>query len=97
MVLRTRYPLRGNSPRDFILNNNQVIIPTFFSDVVHCFDLSEKTSKDYPLLTNRMETAELKRRKVLQRCHLLFSAMAVVQWLPPRRCTHGRYELGFDE
>lgn len=82
--LRTRYPLHGNSPRDFILNNNQVIIPTFFSDVVHCFDLNDKTCKDYPLLTNRMETAELKGEKYFNDATYCFQ-----QWQSCNGCHPG--------
>ena len=82
--LRTRYPLHGNSPRNFILQNNQVIIPTFFSDTIHRFNLTDKTLKEYPLVPNRVETAELKGEKYFNDATYCFQ-----QWQSCNGCHPG--------
>lgn len=61
--LRTRHPLPGNSPRDLILSDNQVVVPTFFSDTIHTFHLADRTWEAYPLVANRAESPELKGEK----------------------------------
>ena len=82
--MRTRYPLQGNSPRDFIISNNQVIIPTFFSDKVHCFNLADKTQQEYSLVPNRVETNELKGEKYFNDATYCFQ-----QWQSCNGCHPG--------
>lgn len=82
--MRTRYKLNGNSPRDFVLDGNRVIVPTFFSDVVHILNLDNKELKEYPLAPNRIETAELKGEKYFNDATYCFQ-----QWQSCNGCHPG--------
>ena len=82
--MRTRYKLNGNSPRDFVLDGNRVIVPTFFSDVVHVLNLDSKELKEYPLVPNRVETAELKGEKYFNDAAYCFQ-----QWQSCNGCHPG--------
>lgn len=82
--MRTRYKLNGNSPRDFVLDGNRVVVPTFFSDVVHVLNLDDKELKEYPLAPNRVETAELKGEKYFNDAAYCFQ-----QWQSCNGCHPG--------
>lgn len=82
--MRTRHKLNGNSPRDFILDGNQVIVPTFFSDMVHVLNLDSKDLKEYDLMPNRVETTELKGEKYFNDATYCFQ-----QWQSCNGCHPG--------
>lgn len=82
--MRTRYKLNGNSPRDFVLDGNRIIVPTFFSDIIHVLNLDDKGLKEYPLAPNRVETAELKGEKYFNDAAYCFQ-----QWQSCNGCHPG--------
>lgn len=82
--MRTRYKLNGNSPRDFVLDGNRVVVPTFFSDVMHVLNLDNKELKEYPLAPNRVETDELKGEKYFNDATYCFQ-----QWQSCNGCHPG--------
>ena len=82
--MRTRYKLNGNSPRDFVLDGNRILVPTFFSDVMHVLNLDDKELKEYPLAPNRVETAELKGEKYFNDATYCFQ-----QWQSCNGCHPG--------
>lgn len=82
--MRTRYKLNGNSPREFVIADNQVIVPTFFSDTMHLLSLADQTLKEYPLVPGRVESAELKGEKYFNDATYCFQ-----QWQSCNGCHPG--------
>lgn len=58
--LRKRVELKGNGPREFIIRENQVVVPTYFSDDVNFVSLTDATVSSHALVKNREESRELK-------------------------------------
>jgi hypothetical protein len=56
--LRKRLPLEGNGPRGIFLNENQLFIPTYFSDILNIIDLSSGEPTTVALNPDRKETKE---------------------------------------
>lgn len=58
--LRTRISLEGNGPRRMALNDKQVIIPTYFADVLNILDKETLELTSVALNPNREESPEQK-------------------------------------
>ena len=58
--LRTRIPLQGNGPRCMVTNENKVVIPTYFADVLNVLDKESLDLTSVPLNPDRTETVEQK-------------------------------------
>ena len=56
--LRTRIPLQGNGPRCMVTNENKVVIPTYFADVLNVLDKESLNLTSVPLNPDRTETVE---------------------------------------
>jgi YVTN family beta-propeller protein len=54
--IRERIPLHGNGPRNFILSGDKAFIPTYFSDTLNIFNLSDGHIQPVALVENRMES-----------------------------------------
>lgn len=55
--IRQRVPLSGNGPRNFVINGNQVYIPTYFSDTLNIISLENPTAINVvALVENRKES-----------------------------------------
>lgn len=54
--LRQRISLQGNGPRDFILTDNKVIIPTYFADILNVMDARTLKINSVNLNPKRVET-----------------------------------------
>lgn len=62
--MRQRIPLYGNGPRNFIIDNNKAIIPTYFSDTLNIVDINDPSNIVYKgMVTNRIESDEFKGEK----------------------------------
>ena len=58
--LRTRIPLQGNGPRCMVTNENKVVIPTYFADVLNVLDKESLDLTSVALNPDRTETVEQK-------------------------------------
>jgi len=56
--IRQRYPVKGNGPRSFALFENQVFIPSYFSDILNIFDISSGKTEGINLNPGRKESRE---------------------------------------
>lgn len=70
--MRDRVPLTGNGPRKFIIRQNQLIVPTYFSDDLNFVSLADKGVTSFPLVNNRTETNEQKGEKYFNDAALCF-------------------------
>lgn len=61
--LRTRLPLNGNGPRNMVLNEDKLIIPTYFSDVLNIVDINTDAIAVVELNPGRVESDENKGEK----------------------------------
>lgn len=61
--LRTRLPLNGNGPRNMVLNEDKLIIPTYFSDVLNIVDINTDAIAVVELNPERVESDENKGEK----------------------------------
>lgn len=61
--MRERIPLAGNGPRNFVYKDGQLIIPTYFADVLNFVDVESRTVNPVELNPGRLETAEHKGEK----------------------------------
>lgn len=58
--IRKRIPLRGNGPRNFVLKDGKLYIPTYFSDILNVLDTRTLTLECAELNPSRHETDENK-------------------------------------
>ncbi|MDR2954963.1 MAG: YVTN family beta-propeller repeat-containing protein [Prevotella sp.] len=56
--IRTRIPIEGNGPRAIALFSNQLIIPTYFSDILNFVDTDSYEVNHININPNRVETRE---------------------------------------
>ncbi|MEG1545007.1 MAG: YVTN family beta-propeller repeat-containing protein, partial [Tannerellaceae bacterium] len=61
--LRERIPVSGNGPRCLLLAGNQLIVPTYFADVLNVMDIQTNVMKSVELNPGRTETEEQKGEK----------------------------------
>lgn len=61
--LRERIPLKGNGPRNMVLTGNNLVIPTYFADILNVMDISTQTLTVTNLNPEREESAENKGEK----------------------------------
>lgn len=61
--LRKRVYLQGNGPRGFLVSNNQLIIPTYFADVLNTVDVNTLSVTAVEMNPGRAETKEQKGEK----------------------------------
>ncbi len=61
--LKQRVALVGNGPRNFVIANEKVYIPTYFSDTLNIVNLSDNQIKSIPLASNRVESLSDKGEK----------------------------------
>ncbi|MEG1903735.1 MAG: YncE family protein [Bacteroidales bacterium] len=61
--LRIRLPLNGNGPRNMVLNEDKLIIPTYFSDVLNVIDINTDVIAVVELNPERVESDENKGEK----------------------------------
>lgn len=54
--IRKRIPLEGNGPRNLVLVNQKLIIPTYFADILNIMDVSTHTTATVLLNPDREET-----------------------------------------
>ena len=62
--LRKRIPLEGNGPREMILVDNQLIVPTYFTDVLNFLDTNSLAVTGVALNPERVESAANKGEKI---------------------------------
>ena len=56
--IRERIPLQGNGPRDMVLGEDKLIIPTYFSDVLNILDIHTYELRAFTLNPGREESME---------------------------------------
>lgn len=61
--LRKRIPLKGNGPRNMVLAGNNLIVPTYFADVLNVMDITTDHLTVTNLNPEREESAENKGEK----------------------------------
>ncbi len=54
--IRQRIALTGNGARDFIISGDEIIVPTYFSDILNSVNLHDRQNRIVHLNENRMET-----------------------------------------
>lgn len=54
--LRQRIPLEGNGPRNFVLTDNSIIVPTYFADVLNVMDINSLKVSSVNLNPDRVES-----------------------------------------
>lgn len=54
--IRQRIPVIGNGPRKIILDKDQIIIPTYFSDHINLYDIKSKNLQTIALVEGRTES-----------------------------------------
>ena len=62
--IRERIALKGNGPRDFIVRDQEVIVPMFFSDDLNRYDLNTKQLSEVALNPGRQETMAQKGERI---------------------------------
>lgn len=62
--IRERIALKGNGPRNFIVRDQQVIVPMFFSDDLNRYDLNTKQLSEVALNPGRQETMAQKGERI---------------------------------
>ena len=62
--LRKRIPLQGNGPRNFLVSNNKLIIPTYFADILNIVDVNTLSVTAVTMNVGRTETKEQKERNI---------------------------------
>lgn len=84
--MRQRIPLVGNGPREMAVVENQVFIPTYFSDTVNVVDLKEipALTAIIPLVKDREETLAQKGEKIFNDAQYCFQ-----QWQSCNGCHPG--------
>ncbi len=61
--LKQRISLIGNGPRNFVVSNDKVYIPTYFSDTLNILNLADNKVENRPLVVNRIESSANKGEK----------------------------------
>ena len=86
--LRQRIPLEGNGPRDMILVDNQLVVPTYFTDVLNFLDTNSLAVTGVALNPERVESAANKGEKIFNDASHCFQTgnhvMDVTQVMPVR-------------
>lgn len=54
--IRERIPVKGNGPRNMVLSNGKLIIPTYFSDILNIIDTRNRQCASVALNPDRQET-----------------------------------------
>lgn len=54
--LRQRIPIKGNGPRNFILADNRIIVPTYFADILNVMDVNTLEINSIDINPGRTET-----------------------------------------
>lgn len=54
--IRERIPVKGNGPRNMVLSNGKLIIPTYFSDILNIIDTRNRQGTSVALNPDRQET-----------------------------------------
>lgn len=62
--IRERIALKGNGPRNFIVRDQEVIVPMFFSDDLNRYDLNTKQLSEVALNLGRQETMAQKGERI---------------------------------
>lgn len=62
--LRERVQLQGNGPRDLLVHNNQLYIPTYFADILNRVNTDTYAVQSINLNPNRVETREHKGERI---------------------------------
>ena len=62
--IRERIALKGNGPRNFIVRDQEVIVPMFFSDDLNRYDLNTKQLSEVALNPGRQETMAQKGERI---------------------------------
>lgn len=62
--IRERIALKGNGPRNFIVRDQEVIVPMFFSDDLNRYDLNTKQLSGVALNPGRQETMAQKGERI---------------------------------
>jgi len=62
--IRERIKLVGNGPREMLMTQDQIIIPTYFSDTVNIINQNDLSLAILPLVENRVETMEQQGEKI---------------------------------
>lgn len=62
--IRERIALKGNDPRNFIVRDQEVIVPMFFSDDLNRYDLNTKQLSEVALNPGRQETMAQKGERI---------------------------------
>lgn len=62
--IRERIALKGNGPRNFIVRDQEVIVPMFFSDDLNRYDLNTKQLSEVTLNPGRQETMAQKGERI---------------------------------
>lgn len=62
--IRERVKLVGNGPREMLMTDNQIVIPTYFSDTVNILNQNDNTLTILPLVKNRVETMVQQGEKI---------------------------------
>lgn len=57
--LRDRIALTGNGPRNFIIRDNSIVVPAYFSDDMNIVSLGDKKVTSFPLVKERQASREL--------------------------------------
>ena len=62
--IRERIALKGNGPRNFIVRDQEVIVPMFFSDDLNRYDLNTKQLSEVAVNPGRQETMAQKGERI---------------------------------
>lgn len=82
--IRQRVDVYGNAPRVIEINNNQVIVPTYFSDTVNIINLENRKVNFVAINKNRTETVIQKGEKIFNDASFCFQ-----QWQSCNGCHPG--------
>lgn len=70
--LRERVPLRGNGPRNFVVSQDKVYVPTYFADTLNIYNLESGTNEIVAMNPNRTETLSQKGERVFNDAQYCF-------------------------
>lgn len=70
--IRTRVPLVGNGPRNFVISGENAIIPTYFSDTLNIVNLADHRIETIAMVENRIESRIHKGEKIFNDASFCF-------------------------
>lgn len=70
--IRDRVPVVGNGPRNIVMKDGKVYIPTYFSDTLNVLNLSDRNSAVYAYNPSRTESNENKGERIFNDAEYCF-------------------------